>query len=143
MASNTPTPAAPAGPSQAQISSRHPPQREGAGYFLSRAEQALADAMMRSSPAPEPLLGKRGRVGDQPGDGDGDEDTEPEDESSTTQTPSINSVTAVVLRYASKKKLRPDQRDEVEAFFSVSAFLSFQMLLSNAFNIGHCSWPAG
>ena len=128
MASNTPAPAAPTVLSQPQTSSsRRPLQREGAQYFLSRAEQALADAMMRSSPPPEPLLGKRGRADVQPGDGDGDgdEDSEPEDGSSTTplqsSTPSISNVVAVALRYASKKKLRPDQRDEVEAFFSVSA----------------------
>ena len=126
MASNTPAPAAPTVLSQPQTSSsRRPLQREGAQYFLSRAEQALADAMMRSSPPPEQLLGKRGRADDHPGDGEGDEDSEPEDGSSTTplqpSTPSISNVVAVALRYASKKKLRPDQRDEVEAFFSVSA----------------------
>ncbi len=125
MASSTSTPVAPTGLSQTQPPPHRPLQREGAQYFLSRAEQALADAMMRSSPPPEMLLGKRGRADDQPGDGDDEEGSEPEDGSSTTppqpSAPSIGNVTAVALRYASKKKLRPDQRDEVEAFFSVSA----------------------
>jgi len=35
-----------------------PLQREGAVILLSSAEQALEDAMMRSSPMPELVLGK-------------------------------------------------------------------------------------
>ena len=35
-----------------------PLQREGAMILLSQAEQALRDAMLRSSPTPEPVLGK-------------------------------------------------------------------------------------
>ena len=131
MASNTPAPAAPTVLSQPQTSSsRRPLQREGAQYFLSRAEQALADAMMRSSPPPdpEPLLGKRVRDDDQPGDDD--HSTEPDEEGSSTtrlqpSIPSISNLTAATLRYAAKKKLRPDQRDEVEAFFSASIQSSF------------------
>ncbi len=83
--------------------------------------------MLRSSPPPEPLLGKRIRDADLPGDDD--DDSEPENDPSATHlppsTPSISNVTAVALRYASKKKLRPDQREEVQAFFSVSAWLRF------------------
>ena len=125
MASSNSTPAAITGPagSGPQTISRRPLQREGAQYFLSAAEEALAEAMMRSSPPPEPLLGKRVRDDDDPGDDD--HSTEPDEEwSSTTQLqpsiPSISNLTAATLRYAAKKKLRPDQRDEVEAFFSAS-----------------------
>jgi len=38
--------------------SRRPLQREGARYFLSTAEQAMEDAMLRSSPPPETVIGK-------------------------------------------------------------------------------------
>jgi len=37
---------------------RRPLQREGAMILLSPAEQALQDAILRSSPPPEPVLGK-------------------------------------------------------------------------------------
>ena len=101
---------------------RHPPQREGAQYFLSTAEQAIEDAMMRSSPPPEPVLGKRVHD-DEPEASDG----EPEESSGEHPqhlSPSIGNLTAAALRYAVKKKLRPEQRDDVEAFFLVSAFMS-------------------
>ena len=126
MASNS-TPAALTGLATA---SHRPLQREGAQYFLSAAEEELAEAMMRSSPPPdpEPLLGKRVRDDDQPGDDD--HSTEPDEEGSSTtrlqpSIPSISNLTAATLRYAAKKKLRPDQRDEVEAFFSASIQSSF------------------
>ena len=131
MSSNS-TPAALTGlaGSGPQTVSRRPLQREGAQYFLSTAEEELAEAMMRSSPPPdpEPLLGKRVRDDDQTGDDD--HGTEPDEEgSSATQSqpsiPSISNLTAATLRYAAKKKLRPDQRDEVEAFFAVSIQSSF------------------
>ena len=100
-----------------------PLRREGAQFFNSVAEQALEDAMMRSSPSPEPLLGKRVRHDDQEDGGDHDTETE-EDESPATrpQPPSISvsNLTTAALRYATKKKLRPEQSEEVEAFFSVS-----------------------
>lgn len=114
---------------------RGPPlQREGARYFPSAAEQALEDAMMRSSPPPETALGKRARPGDELPDDNGDE-TEPEEVSSTrppqaTSTPSISNVMAATLRYASKKKLRAEQRDEVEAFLLVSTSWSLVGYLS-------------
>jgi len=38
--------------------SRWPLQREGAMILLSPAEQALQDAMLRSSPPPKPVLRK-------------------------------------------------------------------------------------
>ena len=117
--SSTPTPA-----TQNVPQAPRPLRREGAQYFLSQAEQALEEAMMRSSPPPEPLLGKRVRDDDQAGDDD--HSTEPDEEGSSTThpqplIPSMSNLTAATLRYASKKKLRADQRDEVEAFFSVSA----------------------
>lgn len=71
---------------------------------------------------PELLLGKRTR---QEGDSADEHDTEPDDTPpSATQhelLPSISNVAAATLRYASKK-LRPEQRDEVDAFLLVSTF---------------------
>lgn len=119
--------AAPAPASAVQIpptGTRRPPNREGAQYFLSAAEQAIEDAMSRSSPPPEPVLGKRVHDDDQPEASD----DEPE-ESSTHHpqplSPSVSNLTAAALRYAAKKKIRPEQRDDVEAFLSVSAFTNF------------------
>ncbi len=101
--------------------SHRPLQREGACYFLSAAEQAMEDAMLRSSPPPEPVLGKRTRQEDD----DGNIDTEPdEDLPSTSQQslpPSVSNVADASRRYALKKKLRPEQRDEVDVFLLVSA----------------------
>ena len=112
---------------------RRPIRREGAVIFdsLTEAEQALEDAMNRlSSPPPEPVLGKRTREGE-PGDGN-NSDTEPDGEgdlqgasAALPELPSISNVTAATLRYASKKKLRPDQRVEVEAFLLVSFFILY------------------
>jgi len=98
-------------------------QREGARFFLSAAEQAVEDAMNRSSsPIPELSLGKRTRPAGDPEDGNDTEQDEdlssPVQPSSTTS--SFGNVTAAALRYASKKKLRPEQRDEVEALLLVS-----------------------
>ena len=123
MASNS-TPAALTGltGNGPQGVSRRPLQREGAQYFLSAAEEALAEAMMRSSPPPEPLLGKRVRDDDQPGDDDHASEADEEEPSTThiqPSIPSISNLTAMTLRYAAKKKLRPEQWDEVEAFLSV------------------------
>ena len=79
--------------------------------------------MMRSSsPPPESLLGKQARHDDQE---DGDHGTETEEDESPTTRPqpssiSVSNLTAAALRYATKKKLRPEQSEEVEAFFSVS-----------------------
>ena len=113
-----------------------PLRREGATIFLSAAEQAMEDAMMRSSPTPEPVLGKRTRLADDLTDGN---DTEPDNGSpSTTQPqslPSISNVAAATLRYASKKKLRPEQRDEVDAFLLVSTPLT-PLLCLCLLNIG-------
>ena len=114
---------------------RPPLRREGATIFLSPAERAMEDAMMRSSPTPEPVLGKRTRRVDDSTDGN---DTEPDDESpSTTQPqslPSISNVATATLHYASKKKLRAEQRDEVDAFLLVSTPLTYPWCL--CLNIG-------
>ena len=98
-------------------------QREGARFFLSAAEQAVEDAMNRSSsPIPELSLGKRTRPAGDPEDGNDTEQDEdlssPVQPSSTTS--SFGNITAAALRYASKKKLCPEQHDEVEALLLVS-----------------------
>lgn len=101
-----------------QLPPGRPLQREGARFFLSAAEQAMEDAMNRSSsPIPELSLGKRTRPAGDPEDGNDteqDEDLSPPVQPSSA-TSSFGNVTAAALRYASKKKLRPEQRDEVEA----------------------------
>ena len=53
-----------------------PLQREGAVVLLSWAEQALRDAMLRSSPTPEPVLRKRAHQNEDSPDGN---DTEPDE----------------------------------------------------------------
>jgi hypothetical protein len=94
-------------------------RREGAVIFSS-AEQVLADAMAQSSsPLPESLLGRRTRADSDVGGPDDDPDLDLTPRAST-RAPSISNVTAVVLRYASQKKLRPEQRDEVDSFLTVS-----------------------
>lgn len=105
---------------------RRPLQREGAVIFPSAAEQALMDAMERSSPPPEPtrILGKR--THGQDNEQDGGDTTEPEESNSATecaqtQEPSFGNIAAATLRYATRKKLRSEQRDEVEAFLQVSS----------------------
>src|SRR5277367_2070209 len=110
-------------------------QREGARFFLSAAEQAVEDAMNRSSsPIPELSLGKRTRPAGDPEDGNDTEQDEdlssPVQPSSTTS--SFGNVTAAALRYASKKKLRPEQRDEVEALLlmSTSCVMSWCLYLN-------------
>ena len=103
---------------------RHPLRREGAFRIepLTPAEQALEDAMNRSDspPASESVLGKRTHGEDEVDNGDGNTDPDEDASSRESQPPSISNVTATTLRYASKKKLRPEQRDEVEVFLSVS-----------------------
>lgn len=97
-----------------------PLRREGAVILLSTAEQALEDAMLRSSPPPESVLGKRSHEQDDEHEAG---DTEPEDvtPSPATQSPapSVGNVTAATLRYATCKKLRAEQRDELELFLNV------------------------
>jgi hypothetical protein len=85
---------------------------------------------MRSSPAPESVLGKRTRRADDPTDGN---DTEPDNGSpSTTQLqslPSISNVAAMASHYALRKKLRPEQCEEVDAFLLVSTSLTYLLCL--------------
>jgi hypothetical protein len=105
-------------------SQRRPLQREGAVYILSPAEQALADAMLRSSPPPEQVLGKRPHEEDD--EEDPGRDTEPDEGTSTSAqaqslVPSLGNITGTTLRYATYKKLRAEQRDELEAFLQESA----------------------
>ena len=95
---------------------------EGATIFLSDAERALGDAMFRSSPPPEQVLGKRAHEHDDEQEGG---DTEPEEGTSASAqvqlaVPSLSNVTAATLRYATHKKLRAEQRDELDAFLQVS-----------------------
>jgi hypothetical protein len=102
---------------------RRPPHREGAFRFenLTPAEQALEDAMNRvSSPPPKSVLGKQTHDENEGDHGGGD--TELDKDASTTQPqpPTISNLTAATLRYASKKKLRPEQRGDLEAFLLVS-----------------------
>jgi hypothetical protein len=112
-------------------SQRRPLQREGAVYLLSPAEQALEDAMLRSSPPPEQVLGKRTHEeGDEQQGRDDGGDTEPEEgTSASTQAqslaPSLSNITNATLRYATYKKLRTEQRDELEAFLQVSSSLTY------------------
>ena len=95
-------------------------QREGAMILLSPVKQALQDAMLRSSPPPEQALGKR--THDEQDGGD----TEPDEDSSVAAlAPSLSNVASASLRYATHKKLRPEQRDELEAFLQVSASLTY------------------
>lgn len=72
--------------------------------------------MLRSSPPPEQVVGKRTRQEDD----DGGIDTEPDEDSPSTYQqslpPSVSNVADATRRYALKKKLRPEQRDEVDAF---------------------------
>lgn len=109
--------------------------------MLSAAEQAMEDAMLRSTPTPEPVLGKRTYNST-----DGD-DTEPDDELSPetqceSSLPLSSNVAAATVRYAAKKKLRPEQRDEVDAFLLVSSSLMYS---SRAYNLlpGYSAWPTG
>ena len=111
-------------PSLPAPQSRRPLVREGAMFILSAAEQAMADAMARSSPVPEPVLGKRTHeAGEQTDD---DDDDEPNDEPPSAMVPQSSlpcstNLAAATLRYAAKKKLRPEQRDEVDAFLLVGS----------------------
>lgn len=114
---------------------RRPIQREGAFRIenLTAAEQALEDAMNRLSSPPPEVLGKRTR---EDGSGEGS-DSEPDEDSPRngeqgasemqpqSSQPSISNVTASTRRYAAKKKLRPEQRDELDAFLLVSFSIHF------------------
>jgi len=107
---------------------RRPLRREGAIILLSPAEQAL---QLRSSPPPEPVLGKRPHQEDDNG-GDDNRDTSTPPMQPQTSLPSLSNVTAAALGYATHKKLRPEQRDELETFLLVSIRPVFESRLSTA-----------
>jgi hypothetical protein len=151
-ASVVPQPQTPPRQPLPNIPPRRPLRREGAFRFevLTPAEQAMEDAMLASSsPLPESVLGKRTRSADDPGDGG---DTEPDEPGASgtwprSELPSISNVAAIVFRYATTKKLRPEQRDEVDAFLLVSAIIltssRLLLLLTVRSVIGHCTQPTG
>lgn len=91
----------------------------------SSEEQALEDAMLRSSPEPEvSALGKRTR-GNDAEDHDGT-DTEPDSETPPTLpdiVPTLSNVTSSSLRYATQKRLRSEQRGELDTFLLASTLL--------------------
>ena len=106
-----------------------PLQREGAMIFLSPAEQASQDATSRSSPTPEPVLRKRPHQEDENGSDENEDTSTPRPMQPQTSLPSISNVTATALRYATHKKLRPEQRDELETFLLVSSCLVSESLV--------------
>lgn len=113
--------------------------------ILGPAEQAVVDAMLRSSPPPpspsaSSLLGKRTypRFGDA---GDGD-NTEP-DTADTAATDCSTLVigdtpTDILFRWVSRKKLRGEQREEVQDFFEVSGVITLGELQAELW-LGHCT----
>ena len=113
---------------------RRPLQREGACYLPSAAERAMEAervmeaAMMRSSsPLVETALGKRVHEGndledDDAAESDG-EGPPPVEATAPHALPLLSNLIAATLRYASRKKLRPEQCDEIEGFLSVSTLL--------------------
>ena len=120
-------PAAPPAPAPPTVP--RPLRREGAMFILTPEEEALQDAMLRSSsPAPEPetsALGKRTR--DNNDEGDDGAETEPETEPPITSqalVPNASNVTAAALRYATQKRIRSEQRGELDAFLSASPLLN-------------------
>ena len=88
--------------------------------LLSPEEQALQDGMLWSSPIPEAVLGKRTRQEGDDTDSGNERDATPPPTQPQSSLPSLSNVTAGALRYAAHKKLRPEQRDELEAFLLVS-----------------------
>lgn len=131
MSPNT-SPAGSPDPSAAQsqpsqpisTSQARPLRREGAMVWPSPAEQALEDAMLRSSPPPEQVLGKRTRQqnDDREGGDSGSEEGTPAILAQAQQlAPSHGNVTAATWRYATYKKLRAEQRDELEGFLQETA----------------------
>jgi hypothetical protein len=88
----------------------------------------MEDAMLQSSsPPPESVLGKRTRREGEPGHGSdtGVDEEDPLTTQSQPAPPSISNVTGFTQQYVSKKKLRPEQRDEVDTFLLVSDFIAY------------------
>lgn len=111
-----------------------PLRRQGAQFFEEeQAERDLEEAMMRSSsPLPESVLGKRALQDDDDRDGN---DTEPDDGASPVPlsrsgpAPLTTNISVASQRYAVKKKLRPEQRSEVDTFTLVSIILFYWHIL--------------
>ena len=86
--------------------------------------------MLRSSPEPDAsdsLLGKRTR--DATGNSQDGDETEPEDDGpppivEPAEPIPLGNIRAATLRYASQKRIRTDQRGELDAFLEVSTSLS-------------------
>jgi hypothetical protein len=104
---------------------------------LTEAEQALEDAMNRSSSLlPEVVLGKQ-TCQDGPGGGSDSESDggAPRNSASTlppqASQPSISNVTTSTQGYALNKKLCPEQRDELDAFFLVSFIMAISSALES------------
>lgn len=120
-----PTTTPSATPTSTTPSQPRPLRREGAMIIPSSEEQALEDAMLRSSPEPEvSALGKRTR-GNDAEDHDGT-DTEPDSETPPTLpdiVPTLSNVTSSSLRYATQKRLRSEQRGELDTFLLASTLL--------------------
>lgn len=110
-------------------------RRQNAIIILSPTEQALADAMVQSSPpppdpSPSSILGRRARSdgGEDSGDSTEPDTSNPPPRGATAPAqPTLNSlqspqgrVAADLRRYAFAKKLRTEQRDQVEDFLMVS-----------------------
>lgn len=96
-------------------------RRQYAFALLSPPEQAIADAMVRSSSAPAEVrppsvLGRRPRCEDE-GNSDGG-DTEP---GGGGEPVLAKDSAATAMRYAAKKKLRSEQREAVEDFLGASS----------------------
>ena len=90
--------------------------------FPTAQERALEEAMLRSSPEPEvPTFRKRTRGDDD--EGRNGDDTEPESDTPPTLPPLVptsSNVTAASLRYATQKRIRSEQRGELDTFLLVS-----------------------
>lgn len=135
----TPSAAAPGAPPQPR-----PLRREGAMILLTREEQDLEEAMNRSSPAPDPsdtmpVIGKRTR--DSNGDDQGGDDTEPDDDMPAIPqltVPTISNITTTTLRYAAQKRLRTEQRGELDYFLQVSTSLLHRLACSYSL-FQHCA----
>lgn len=134
MATNTSPGSAAAPPALPQI---RPLRREGAVILPTAAERALEEAMLRSSPEPDPsdtLLGKRTRGPNDDSQDGNDTELEPDEDSGTppivqSSTPTLSNIRAATLRYASQKKLRTEQRGELDAFLRVSTSLPDLLLM--------------
>ncbi|KAF8914281.1 hypothetical protein CPB84DRAFT_1841008 [Gymnopilus junonius] len=131
MSSNAPTQPMGTNPAQdpqqpAMPTSSRMLQREGAQIFPSASQTAIEQAMLRSSPPPEPLLGKRMRENNDEDENEPEPqavEPSPSDGPPQTVMLSISNVNAATLRYATFKKLRPDQWDEIDSFLLAKIYV--------------------